>query len=284
MLNVSLKTIAAVIKLIRPEQWVKNTFVFAPLLFSGLFICPASVSQALIAFSLFCIASSAVYILNDIKDVEKDRRHPQKKLARPIASGSISIKNAYAVLIAAYILLLLGWLVQPAVILVVYAYVLLNVVYTVKLKYYPVIDLFCIAVGFVLRVYAGALAIGVPVSSWMFITTLCLALFLAAIKRRQELRGAGMETREVLQHYSVELVDKFAEIAATGALLFYSMFILSTKPELIASIPLVIFGMFRYWYIVYQTEAGESPTEALLHDRILLLTVLAWVAFSLISL
>jgi 4-hydroxybenzoate polyprenyltransferase len=140
-----------------------------------------------------------------------------------------------------------------------------------------VVYIFAIASGFVLRVYAGAVALDVPVSSWMFITTLCLALYLAAIKRRQELSQSGVEGRKVLERYSVALVDRYAEMSATGALLFYSIFVISAKPDLVVTIPLVLFGLFRYWFVVEALDRGESPTDALISDWQLLLTVLLWV-------
>jgi 4-hydroxybenzoate polyprenyltransferase len=145
------------------------------------------------------------------------------------------------------------------------------------LKRQPVLDIFTIAIGFVLRVYAGAMALSVPVSSWMFITTLCLALYLAAVKRRQELSQSGTDGRQVLEKYTVALVDRYAEMSATGALLFYSMFVMSTRPELVVTVPFVLFGMFRYWYVVEALDGGESPTDALLSDWPLLLTVVSWV-------
>jgi 4-hydroxybenzoate polyprenyltransferase len=140
-----------------------------------------------------------------------------------------------------------------------------------------VLDIFTIALGFVLRVYAGAMALSVPVSSWMFITTLCLALYLAAVKRRQELSQSGSDGRQVLEKYTVSLVDRYAEMSATGALLFYSMFVMSARPELVITVPLVLFGLFRYWYVVEALDGGESPTDALLSDAQLLLAVVLWV-------
>jgi 4-hydroxybenzoate polyprenyltransferase len=177
-----------------------------------------------------------------------------------------------------YAVLIWGWFVAPKVIMVIAAYLLLNVAYTFVLKHEPVVDIFTIAIGFVLRVYAGAMALDVPVSSWMFITTLCLALYLAAVKRRQELSQSGTEGRKVLEKYTVALVDRYAEMAATGALVFYSMFVMSAKPELAVTVPLVLFGLFRYWYVVEALDGGESPTDALLADWQLLLTVVLWVA------
>ena len=161
------------------------------------------------------------------------------------------------------------------------AYLALNVLYSFILKHQPVIDIFSIAVGFVLRVYAGAMALEVPVSSWMFVTTLCLALYLASMKRRQELAMSDGEARKVLQQYTVSLADRYAEISATGALLFYSLFVMNARPEMVLTIPFVLFGLFRYWFVVEALDSGESPTDALLSDWQLLLTVFVWVAVSL---
>ena len=147
-----------------------------------MFTDPESVANALIAFGLFCIASSASYILNDIHDIERDRTHPVKRHSRPLAAGTVSIRAAVGLLVACYCVLVAGWFWSVDTMLAIFAYLALNVAYTYWLKHQPVLDLFSIASGFVLRAYAGALALGVPLSSWMAITTLCLALYLAAIK------------------------------------------------------------------------------------------------------
>jgi len=265
------------IKLMRPKQWVKNGFVFAPLIFAAEFLNVAAAGQALLAAALFCLASSAVYIVNDIHDIEGDRRHPKKSKTRPLAAGIVSVRAAVLLLAALYAALIGGWLLAPAVLPVIAGYLALNLAYTYVLKHEPVVDIFTIAIGFVLRVYAGAMALALPVSSWMFITTLCLALYLAAVKRRQELSQSGAEGRKVLEKYSVALVDRYAEMSATGALVFYSMFVMSAKPQLVITVPLVLFGLFRYWYVVEELDGGESPTDALLADWQLLLTVLLWV-------
>lgn len=272
----SLSQMAGLIKLMRPRQWIKNAFVLAPLLFSGAFADPASVGQALLAMLLFCVASSATYTVNDLKDIERDRRHPTKSRKRPLAAGTVTVPSALALLVVLYGVLVWGWFVQPGVILVILAYVVLNLAYSFVLKHQPVMDIFTIAIGFVLRVYAGAQALAVPVSSWMFVTTLCLALYLAAVKRRQELSQSGAEGREVLERYTVALVNRYAEMSATGALLFYSMFVMSSRPELVITVPVVLFGLFRYWYVVEKLDGGESPTDALLSDWPLIATVLAW--------
>lgn len=266
------------IRLIRPKQWIKNGFVLAPLVFTGEFLQRQTIYQALLATLLFCLASSATYIVNDIRDIERDRRHPTKSLSRPLAAGVISVNSALFLLVALYLLLIASWWLAPKVLLVIAAYLLLNVAYTYWLKHQPVLDIFSIAIGFVLRVLAGAVALDVPVSGWMFVTTLCLALYLAAIKRGQELSQSGTEGRKVLEQYSKPLVDRYAQMAATCALVFYSMFVMAGKPQLIVTVPLVLFGLFRYWYVVEVLQGGESPTDALLTDWPLLVTVALWVA------
>jgi decaprenyl-phosphate phosphoribosyltransferase len=273
----ALAQVRGLIMLIRPKQWVKNAFVFAPLIFTSEFLHAASIWKATFAALLFCMASSATYIINDIQDIEHDRRHPKKRLTRPLAAGTVTVSMALVLLGFLYLALAAGWFLAPRVVLVIAAYMALNVAYTFVLKHQPVLDIFTIALGFVLRVYAGAEALDVPVSSWMFVTTLCLSLYLAAVKRRQELLQNGADGRAVLQKYSLALVDRYAQIAAIGALLFYSMFVLAAKPQLVITIPLVLFGLFRYWYVVDQLDGGESPTDALLADIQLLLTVVLWV-------
>ena len=260
----------------RPRQWIKNAFVLAPLIFSGEFVRLESVGASLRAMLLFCIASSLTYVFNDICDVERDRRHPVKSRTRPLASGVVAMPWAIALASVLLGILIIGGLAAPACSLVIAAYLLLNIAYSMALKHQPVIDIFTIAIGFVLRVIAGAVALNVPVSSWMFITTLCLALYLASIKRRQELGSSGAGGRKVLDAYSVSLIDRYAGMSAMGALLFYSLYVLSAKPALAATVPLVLFGLFRYWFLVESQDDGESPTEALLGDWQLLATVAVW--------
>jgi len=265
------------IKLVRPKQWVKNSFVFAPLIFAGEFLHPDSVYSTLLAAFLFCIAASAVYIVNDLKDIEKDRIHPEKSKKRPLASGQVSPQSAIILLILLYIVLISFWAVVPSVIYVIFIYLALNWAYTFKLKHEPVIEIFIVAFGFVLRVYAGAMALTVPVSHWMFITTLSISLYLASIKRRQELLQSGSQSRGVLSYYSVTLIDRFAEMSAVTAVVFYSLYVMEVQPKLVVTVPLVIFGLFRYWYIVETLKGGESPTDVIIQDKQILLTVLLWV-------
>lgn len=271
-------SLTGLIALLRPKQWIKNGFVLAPLIFTGNFLSPAPLLQALLATVAFCLAASAAYIVNDLHDIERDRRHPHKAKHRPLASGQVSKRSALLLLGLLYVLLIASHWVIPAVSPVIAGYLLLNIAYTFGLKNQPVLDIFTIALGFVLRVHAGATALAVPVSDWMFITTLCLALYLASIKRRQEMLGSGDEGRPVLRRYSVALIERYAEISAAGALIFYSMFVMSARQPLVLTIPLVLFGLFRYWYVVEEMDAGESPSDALLADWPLLTTVALWIA------
>src|SRR5471032_3256529 len=175
------------LRLARPKQWVKNGFVLAPLIFAREFRDTAAVVQAFGAFGLFCVASSATYILNDLRDIERDRSHPVKSWSRPLAAGTVKPATAIALLGVLYAVLIAGVFWSPRTMAVIGAYLVLNYAYSFWLKHQPVLDIFSVASGFVLRIYAGAVAIAVPLSNWMAITTLCLALYLAAIKRRQEL-------------------------------------------------------------------------------------------------
>lgn len=269
--------LGALLRLMRPQQWVKNGFVLAPLMFTGSFFDPVAVRHALTAVFLFCLASSITYIVNDLLDIERDRQHPVKRTSRPLAAGWISTREALSLAALLGTLIFAVGPLLPRTLSVIGVYLLLNVAYSTVLKHQPVIDIFTIALGFVLRIYAGAFALQVPVSSWMAITTLCLALYLAAVKRKQELSAVGTEGREVLKAYSVQLTERYAEMSATGALMFYSLFVLTNRPGLVITIPLVLFGLFRYWYVVDRLEGGESPTDVLLSDRPLAFTVIAWV-------
>ena len=263
------------LKLLRPKQWIKNAFVLAPLVFAGAFMQPAMVGRAVVALGLFCLASSLVYILNDLCDLEKDRRHPKKRLSRPLAAGAVTPGQAKVVMAAIGAVLLAGFAFSPLTMAVIGAYLAVNVAYSFRLKHVPVVDLFCVASGFVLRVAAGALALSVPLSSWMLVTTLCLALYLATVKRRQELATSGSSGRLVLERYTVSLLNRYAEMAAMGAIVFYAMFTMTVRPALAFTVPIVLFGLFRYWYLVEHGE-GESPTDVVWTDLPLGLTVAAW--------
>lgn len=273
-----------IIQLLRVKQWVKNVFVLAPLVFAGMLVNFDSLMRALLAFILFSLSSSVVYILNDWNDIERDRLHPKKSKTRPLASGVLLKKHAVLLLGVLCLGLVAGYMVLPEVFAAIGIYLCLNGAYSLYLKHQPVWDIFTVALGFVLRVWAGALALDVVLSDWMLITTLCLALFLVSVKRRQELKEQGSQSRAILEKYSLPLIDRYAEMAASSALLFYSLFVISQKPELALSIPLVLFGLFRYWYVMEIKHLGESPTDALFSDWQLPFVVILWAAFCVFQL
>ena len=266
--------------ILRPRQWVKNFFVFAPLIFSGMFLNQEALIKSFCAFIFFCIASSLVYVINDICDIDNDKSHPIKKF-RPLAKGIIKINEALFLSFMLFFILLISFFINFKFSLILFAYIFLNILYSFKLKHEPVLDIFSIAMSFVLRVISGSFMLDLPISSWMCITTLSLALYLASIKRRQELLNIGSFSRKVLANYNIDLIDRYAEMSATGALIFYSLFVLSSKPILSFTIPLVIFGLFRYWYIVQQKNKGEAPTDVLFNDWQMILTILLWLSLTL---
>ncbi len=264
------------LKIVRPKDWIKNLLVLAPLIFAGAFASPDKIAAALLAVLFFTAASAATYMLNDLIDLEHDRAHARKRLSRPLASGELTVQQVRIALAGLYLLLLLAALFRPAVGGVVAGYLVLNALYSLALKRVPVLDILVIAVGFVLRAFAGALAIEVQLSPWMFVTTLSLALFLAASKRRQELRLGGTEQRPVLAHYSQSLAKWLAVAASILAIVFYALYVFSAQPGLMLTIPVVIFGIVRYWWIIEKPDTGDSPTDILYQDPALIITIALW--------
>ena len=277
------------LKLIRIKQWVKNAFVLAPLLFSFQFTDIPSVLSALYAFLAFSLVASAHYIVNDIQDREKDALHPQKKY-RPIASGVISVKKG---LVAALLLLYGGgvfvWLLGDIKVAgVIGLYLLINVLYSGKLKNIVLLDVFVIAIGFVLRVYAGAYAIHEPVSSFIFMTTLFLSLFLGFAKRKGELLRHGTASRTVLKKYGKEMLNAYLAVTMALTIMSYALWTMETNTRanlgthrMIYSIVFVVFGMFWYVYILDKYNGSEDPTENLYKDKALLLVCCAFVGYVL---
>jgi 4-hydroxybenzoate polyprenyltransferase len=277
----------AFISLLRPSQWIKNAFVFAPAFFSGAFHQPSKILLAGVVFASFCCAASAAYILNDIFDRNRDAAHPSKRL-RPISSGAVAVAHAAwlcAALVAGAIglaalvsLPVLGW---------IGAYLFLNVAYSVRLKHIVIVDVFCIALGFVIRVAAGAAAVAVVPSAWIILATFLLALFLALAKRRQELALLAADNakhRPVLESYSVQLADQLIAIVTPATALTYVLYTLDPTtierfgaPSLYLTALPVIFGIFRYMYLVHQRSEGGAPAETLLRDRPLVIAIVVWI-------
>jgi 4-hydroxybenzoate polyprenyltransferase len=272
---------------LRPKQWTKNALVFAAFIFAlgdrQQQVVPGDFWIPLKAALLFCIVSSGIYLLNDVKDIEGDRAHPTKRL-RPIAAGELAIPTA---LLLALILLTAGlagaWALSRPLFYVVAGYVVLQLVYTLALKQIALIDLFVIAAGFVLRALAGAVVLGVAISPWLLLCTLLLALFLALCKRRHEkvvLNDTGGETRQSLKQYDERLLDQLIAVVSAATLVSYALYTL--WPETVQkfgtarlgfTIPFVIFGLFRYLDLVYRHEKGGQPELILLTDMPLLVNI-----------
>ena len=264
----------------RPGQWIKNLFVFAPLLFSAKLLVPADLLSTVAAFFAFSFSASAVYVLNDLVDIESDRLHETKRHTRMLAAGKVNKPVAIVlavVLVAASVALSFS---TPKVLAVIGIYLLVNVAYSFWLKHQPVLDIFCIATGFVLRVTAGAQAINVELSAWMAVTTFSLALFLAAMKRKAEIKQSAGAGRLVLQSYTPELVSMFATVSASSAVVFYSLYCLSTKPAMTVTIPVVLFGIMRYWFVSDKSERSQNPSDTIFRDWQLALAALVWLALS----
>lgn len=285
----------ALVRAMRPHQWVKNVFVLAALFFSWGekhdTLEWSRVKHTGLALLAFCLGSSAIYLLNDVMDVESDRRHPTKR-NRPIASGALSIPAALAASVVCVALALaLAWAADtPAgsVPLVVGGYMTLNFFYSVKLKHIVLVDAFCIAGGFLLRVIGGAVAAEAPVSHWLMLCTLFLALFLALCKRRAEIDLLGEERgghRKILLEYTPSFLDQVVVVLAGCAIICYAMYTVADETQLkfgvgtqlIWTVPFVVFGLFRYLLLVHTQKGGGSPTKVLLGgDGPFLLNGLAW--------
>ncbi len=281
----------AMIKLLRPHQWLKNGFVFVGLLFGHAWQDAAKVQMVLLAALAFCFASSAIYVINDWYDRESDRLHPRKRL-RPLAAGTVT---PAAGLILAVLSVLLGIalarLAAPRVLSIVTIYLLLNLAYSWQLKHVVILDVFVIAAGFMLRILAGTLGVGIPPSSWLLLTGLMVTLFLGFAKRRSELavmeRG-GDAARKVLQNYSLPMLDLMIGVCTAGVVISYSLYTMSPETiamhhtdKLIYTVPFVLYGLFRYLHLTFSSDAGEDPARDLLRDPHLLVTVFGWAAVTL---
>ncbi len=282
----------AILRLLRIKQWTKNIFVFAALVFSKQLLNPASVLLSLRAFFTFSFAASFIYVLNDVADRERDRLHPKKRF-RPIASGEISLRSAFviATILLALIALFIYGLDWRFVMCIV-AYLVMNLAYSFYLKDVVLIDVFVIAIGFMLRVIGGALVLNVARSSWLILTTMFLSLFLGIAKRRGELialgtssaAGAtGYHTRKVLAEYSVEFTEQMTTICAAGFVFSYALYTVSDRTvnmfgteNLIFTTPFVLYGVFRYLYLLHKKLLGESPTDVVLSDIPMLLNFVAY--------
>jgi 4-hydroxybenzoate polyprenyltransferase len=273
---------------LRPSQWTKNLFIFLPLLFGERLLDPQSIAYSVGGFATFCVLSGVVYLINDVADREADRRHPVK-MRRPIASGAVPTAAAVATAIVLGTLALGAafWL-RAMFGTLAAAYLGLLLLYSGPLKHIVIIDVLTIAVGFVMRVAAGAVVIAVPISPWLYVLTILLALFLVLSKRRHELvlladRATGH--RRILEEYSPYLLDQMIGVVTASTLVAYAIYTVS--PDTIVkfhtnllglTLPFPLYGIFRYLYLVHQKEGGGSPSDMLVNDRPLLVCVALWAA------
>ncbi|WP_223246684.1 decaprenyl-phosphate phosphoribosyltransferase [Sulfuriferula thiophila] len=273
-------------RLMRPHQWLKNSFVFTGLLFGHAWHDVHLVYQVIFAALAFSLISSAVYIINDMVDCEQDRLHPVKCL-RPLAAQQLGMTTAgiFAALLIVSGLLLAAW-VAGTVLLIIVLYAVMNLAYSLRLKHIVILDVFIIAAGFMLRILAGTLGVGIPPSQWLLLCGLMVTLFLGFAKRRAEiieLAETKTAHRKVLAHYSPVLLDKMIGITASGVIMSYSLYTMSPETvhthgtgNLIYTVPFVMYGVFRYIYLLHQQHGGGDPSRDVVRDPHLLLAVLAW--------
>jgi 4-hydroxybenzoate polyprenyltransferase len=283
--------VTAVIVSLRPRQWVKNLFVFAGLMFSQQLFTPQA-WRAAAAFALFCGLSGAIYLLNDVADAEKDRLHPVKR-RRPVASGALPRGAALVIGIGLLVVsLAVSFALGTRFGLVAVGYGVLLTAYSVWLKHLVILDVLTVAVGFVLRAVAGAVAVDADISGWLLICTVLIALFLALGKRRHEyltLHGDAAAHRPILAEYSEGFIDQMIAVVTASTVTAYALYTMS--PETVAkfqtrllplTLPFVLYGIFRYLYLLYRRELGGNPSDLVLSDRALLLNTVFWIGALLV--
>jgi len=286
MISGTMSSLPTILKSMRPGQWVKNTLIFAPLIFAHRVTDMAALFRVSTTFLLFCLLSGGVYLFNDIFDRYQDREHPLKK-DRPIASGALSPAFAATSGALAVVLAVIGaFAISPHLAGVMVGYLCLNVAYSRVLKNIVIIDVMAIATGFLLRVVAGGAAIPVSVSFWLLLCTGLLALFLGFGKRRHELVLLEVDAsshRPILREYSPYFLDQMISVVTTSTVVAYALYTIS--PDVIEklgtghlglTIPFVLYGVFRYLYLIHQKQSGGDPTQAVLTDRPLLFTIVLW--------
>ncbi len=277
---------ALLFRTMRPKQWSKNLFVLSPLLFSGRLFDAETVLHAVGGFFLFSFIASSVYVLNDIIDVDRDKDHPVKR-NRPIASGALSIRSAF-IFISFFVpaTLIAGFSLNTNFGIVIAVYFAMNTVYSLFLKQAVIIDVMTIAASFVLRIVAGALVISVPMSEWLLICTSLLALFLGFSKRRHEivvLEEDAAVHRPVLLEYSTYFLDQMIALVTASTLICYILYTVAAETvanfgskALLLTAPFVLYGLFRYLYLVHQQKRGGDPATLFLSDKPLLVNVFLW--------
>ena len=272
----------------RPQQWIKNLLLFGPLIFSMNLFDVTMVTRTALAFIVFSLAGSAVYLLNDVVDVEKDKAHPVKR-NRPIASGKLPIKIAlFFMAVIGAGSLVLAWDLSQTLAYIIIIYMVNNLFYSFKLKHIVLIDVGSLSLGFVLRVFAGAAVIGVEASPWLIMCTILLSSFLGFAKRRHELVLLGENNtnhRSVLEHYSPHLLDQLILISAASTVMSYALYTVNAKTvakfgttNLIYTVPFILYGVFRYLFLIHNRKKGGDPAKVLLNDAPMVLNIVVWLS------
>ena len=269
--------------LTRPFQWVKNVIIFIPLIFSKkLFELDAFVLSS-IGFISFILASSIIYIFNDICDLEKDKKHPIKK-NRPLANNSLKKKDAYLLIILLGLLLLVLLKSNISILGIIIIFFISNIFYSLYFKNIIIIDLIIISFSYVLRVLAGSIIINVVLSAWLLICVFSASLFLISFKRLAEIKISGFKSRPILKKYNKEILLKIIDVSAICSIVFYSLYTVFVNPNLIYTIPLIFLGFFRYYYLYYTTKIfEESPVKIIFSDKPILLLLILWLIIVLIN-
>jgi 4-hydroxybenzoate polyprenyltransferase len=284
--------IAELIVTIRPSHWIKNTFVYAPLIFSGHFTQVNMCLKATLVFISFCAVSSAVYAINDVCDRFEDRQHPVKKF-RPVAAGSIT--TAQAILLGV-ILMIFGLvpagLISGSLMLIVLIYIVINIAYSLSIKHIAILDVLTIAAGFVLRIVGGGMAISVVPSYWLILCTVMISLFIGFTKRRVELLTISIEqnhSRRVLKDYSIPFLDQVIPMVTGATILAYALYtvdahtlIVLGSRAMLLTLPFVIYGLLRYIYLIYHLKLDTDPTETLVRDIPTMINLFLWIITSLL--
>ena len=268
--------------LFRVNHYIKNLLVFAPLLFTSGLSDLSKLVLSFKAFIIFSLIASMVYIINDLFDIKFDKKHPQKRKLKPLASGKISISFAYfsiAILSIISIFILLN---NKNLINVFLIYIIMNVLYSFFLKFIPILDIFILSFNYILRVYAGSVIIDVPLSNWMAITIFAGAIFISALKRRQEIIIHGTSSRPVLKKYSINYLNKIADYSAILSIVFYCLYVISVNEKLVITIPLVLFGILRYSYLSESKNFSDSPIDEIIKDKQNLILVIIWLILILL--
>ena len=272
------------IRAMRPQQWTKNALVFAALVFDLKFFDLGPVASTLLAFVAFCLASSAMYLINDLRDIAADQAHPRKRF-RPLASGALPIAVARPAAVMLIIAALgVGWLVRPEFAGVVLAYLLLMAGYNLGLKQQPIVDVMVIAFGFVLRAAGGAVALDVPISPWLYVCTALLSIFLGLAKRRSELASLGPNAeahRANLSSYTLPMLDQMISMVGAATMMAYALYTFEassvpTNYSMMLTLPFVVFAIFRYLLLIQQNQLTGSPELLLFRDRPLFISIVGW--------